>query len=145
VSTGASIAIRSAAPKDAARIAELLVQLGYTEAPEDLAARLRRGGNRRDVLIAVVDEQIVGWAAVCTDEPFVEGWCAVLEGLVVEDSMRNRGVGAQLLEAAEAWARERGCAHMLVRSNVVRERAHAFYRCHGYATIKAQYQLRKPL
>jgi GNAT superfamily N-acetyltransferase len=65
--------------------------------------------------------------------------------LVVDEAVRSRGAGARLLDAAEAWARERGCAEMRVQSNVVRERAHTFYERHGYATIKAQYKLLKPL
>ena len=36
---------------------------------------------------------------------YVEGW-------YVAESHRRRGVGAQLIEAAESWAREQGCAEM---------------------------------
>ena len=47
--------------------------------------------------------------------------------------------------AAEAWARERGCLAVRVRSNVVRERAHAFYRREGFREIKTQQVLEKEL
>ena len=36
---------------------------------------------------------------------YVEGW-------YVAESYRRRGVGAQLIAAAEAWAREQGCTEM---------------------------------
>ncbi len=36
---------------------------------------------------------------------FVEGW-------FVKESLRRRGVGAQLLAAAEDWARSQGCVEM---------------------------------
>ena len=137
--------IRRARLDDAERIATLMLQLGYEVRPDQLADRLQRRGDRREIFVANDEEDVIGWAAVCADEPFVEGFCAFLEGLVVDESSRGEGIGARLLDASEAWARERGCAEMRVQSNVVRERAHAFYNRHGYATIKAQYHLRKRL
>ncbi|MGA8576902.1 MAG: GNAT family N-acetyltransferase [Candidatus Cybelea sp.] len=119
-------------------------QLGYDVAPAAIAGRLARRAER-EIFVAVVDERVAGWAAVCAREPFVEGLGAYLEGLVVEESMRSSGIGANLLDAAETWARKRGCTEMHVHSNVVRDRAHAFYRRCGYATLKAQYYFRKPL
>ncbi len=137
--------IRAAKLDDVERIAALMVQLGYEVSAEHLAGRLERRGDRREVFVAIGEDDVIGWAAVCADEPFVEGYGAHLEGLVVHELTRSAGIGARLLEAAEAWARERGCTVMRVQSNVVRERAHAFYQRNGYATIKAQYHLRKLL
>jgi GNAT superfamily N-acetyltransferase len=137
--------IRPARASDADRITALLTQLGYEVPAGSIKDRIDRLGERREVLVATVGEQIVGWAAVSADEPFVEGFGAHLEGLIVDEAARSLGVGARLVQAAEAWARERGCAEMRIQSNVVRERAHAFYKRHGYATIKAQYHLRKRL
>jgi GNAT superfamily N-acetyltransferase len=121
------------------------VQLGYEVSAGRLAERLERRAERREVFVAVRDARVVGWAAVSVDEPFVDGFGAQLEGLVVDESARSAGIGARLLGAAEAWARERGCAEIRVQSNVLRKRAHAFYDRNGYATVKAQYQLHKPL
>jgi GNAT superfamily N-acetyltransferase len=137
--------VRIARLEDAERIAALMAQLGYTVAAAELHERLKRRGDRREVLVVDSSEKVVGWAAVSTDETFVEGYGAELEGLVVDESVRDRGIGRQLLDAAESWARERGCDEIRVRSNVVRERAHAFYHRHGYETIKAQYNFRKRL
>ncbi len=120
-------------------------QLGYDVPIPEITERLQRRQERREVFVAMSAGRVVGWAAVCADEPFVEGYGAHLEGLVVEESMRSLGIGTRLIGAVERWARERGCAKMGVQSNVVRERAHAFYQGHGYATIKAQYHLRKSL
>ena len=120
-------------------------QLGYDVPAPAIADRLAHRERRREILVATRGEAVVGWAAISTDETFVEGYGALLEGLVVEESARSEGVGAQLLDAAEAWARERGCTEMRVQSNVVRERAHRFYQRRGYATIKRQFQFRKPL
>ncbi len=57
----------------------------------------------------------------------------------------SAGAGAKLLQAAEEWARKRGCKGMNVRSNVIRERAHKFYEANGYEHYKTQKAFRKPL
>jgi GNAT superfamily N-acetyltransferase len=136
--------IRSARADEAQQIARLMGQLGYDVAAPTIAGRLRsRAG--REVFVALEGDRVVGWAAVCAQEAFVEGVGGYLEGLVVDEAIRGAGIGAQLLAAAEVWARERGCTEMRVHSNVVRNRAHQFYRRLGYATVKSQFYFRKPL
>ena len=49
------------------------------------------------------------------------------------------------MQRAEEWAREKGCATVGVRSNVIRERAHAFYERIGYKHIKTQKSFHKEL
>jgi GNAT superfamily N-acetyltransferase len=137
--------IRPARAEDANELSELMTQLGYDAAAPTIADRLRRRDARREVFVALCNDRVVGWAAVSVDEPFVEGFSAQLEGLVVEERARGGGIGAQLLSAAEEWARARCCSEMRVWSNVIRERAHAFYAREGYRTVKAQYLFRKTL
>jgi GNAT superfamily N-acetyltransferase len=50
-----------------------------------------------------------------------------------------------LLSRAEEWARENGCRAIGLRSNAIRDRAHAFYERHGYAHVKTQKAFRKQL
>ncbi|MGA9017549.1 MAG: GNAT family N-acetyltransferase [Candidatus Cybelea sp.] len=137
--------VRPARPDDAEPIAALMAQLGYDVPAPAVSARLERLGERRDVFVATDGERVVGWAALSIDEAFVEGFGAFLEGLVVDEVARSRGVGRQLLDAVESRARERGCAEIRVQSNVLRERAQSFYERNGYTKVKAQYQLRKAL
>ena len=120
-------------------------QLGYDVPAPAVTARLQRLGERRDVFVATDGERVVGWAALSIDEAFVEGFGAFLEGFVVDEAVRSRGIGVALLEAVEARARERGCGEIRVQSNVLRARAHSFYERNGYSKVKAQYQLRKAL
>jgi GNAT superfamily N-acetyltransferase len=122
-----------------------MIQLGYDVPAPAVTARLQHLGERRDVFVAIGGERVVGWAALAIDEAFVDGFGAYLEGLVVDEAARSRGIGVALLEAVEARARERGCATIRVQSNVLRERAHSFYERNGYLKVKAQYQLRKAL
>ena len=68
-----------------------------------------------------------------------------MNGLVVDEKRRSAGAGAKLLRAAERWAKSKGCKNMSVRSNVIRERAHAFYLRNGYQHYKIQKAFRKKL
>jgi GNAT superfamily N-acetyltransferase len=120
-------------------------QLGYHVPAEHIARRIAGRDGEREVFVAENDTGVVGWAAVCVDEGFIEGRLAWIEGFVVEEQARSAGVGTRLLDALEAWARAHGCTAMRVQSNVIRERAHEFYERHGYAKIKAQYAFRKAL
>jgi GNAT superfamily N-acetyltransferase len=70
---------------------------------------------------------------------------AEVNGLVVDEKVRSRGAGSKLLEAGEKCARKMGCAGMSVRSNVIRDRAHAFYLRKGYEHYKTQKAFRKAL
>jgi GNAT superfamily N-acetyltransferase len=88
---------------------------------------------------------VVGWLHV-SKEPLLESEMrAEVNGLVVAEGQRSLGAGAQLLAAAEEWARRHGCKEMSVRSNVIRERAHKFYERQGYEHYKTQKSFRKPL
>jgi len=49
------------------------------------------------------------------------------------------------MQAAEDWARGQGLRAVRLRSNVIREKAHIFYRSIGYQQVKAQYTFEKEL
>ena len=70
---------------------------------------------------------------------------AEIGGLVVDEDHRCCGVGRLLMQQAEQWAREKGCSEVYLRSNVVREGAHAFYEGIGYSSAKTSMAFRKAL
>ncbi|HJW09461.1 MAG TPA: GNAT family N-acetyltransferase, partial [Holophagaceae bacterium] len=70
---------------------------------------------------------------------------AEVGGLVVDEAFRGRGLGSQLMAAAEAWAQAKGFATVRLRSRLQRERAHAFYHQLGYEETKRQVVLEKSL
>ena len=51
--------------------------------------------------------------------------------LVVTSGRRSEGVGRLLLDAATAWARERGCDQFVLDSGNGRKDAHRFYAAQG--------------
>lgn len=141
-----STKIRRARLSDAPRLAELSGQLGYPTLPREMTNRLKQALAHKDgaCFVAETPENgIIGWAHVSLTPLLEVDRRAELNGLVVEEQIRSRGVGAQLLAAAEKWAKRMRCTGMSVRSNVLRDRAHAFYLRQGYQLYKTQKAFRK--
>jgi GNAT superfamily N-acetyltransferase len=139
--------IRRAKSSDATYLAALSGELGYPVTTADMKSRLRRLKAAPDnaVFVAETRGEVIGWVHVSVNRLMEVALRAEVNGLIVSEKQRSNGAGARLLEAAEKWARGKRCVNMSVRSNVVRERAHAFYECHGYEHYKTQKAFRKPL
>ncbi|MGH8118758.1 MAG: GNAT family N-acetyltransferase [Rhodanobacteraceae bacterium] len=140
--------VRAARPGDAAALARLATQLGYP-ADEDAIAQRLAATAADDVGISLValaaDGGVCGFARALPQHFVVEAPFVELAALVVADAVRGQGVGAALLARVEAWAREQGFAEVRVRSNVIRGRAHRFYRREGYVEDKRQVVFSKPM
>ena len=137
----APIRIREVALADAEALARLSAQLGYPADAEAISRRLHEIKAHGAGLVLVAEEaggKIAGTAHVHAEYSMVDEPKAHLADLVVDEALRSRGVGAALLRACEAWARERGLSRMRVNSNVIRERAHRFYLREDYAENKRQ-------
>lgn len=143
----ARVSVRLAMMQDAARFAQLCGQLGYPSTTEEVERRLRwiLPDKESAVFVAESGGNVVGWIDVFLSRLLETDQHAEIGGLVIDQGCRSQGVGRLLLERAEAWAREKGCRAVTLRSNVIRERAHAFYEAHGYTVIKTQKAFRKTL
>jgi len=146
----AKMKIRRARRGDAERIAQLSGELGYPASAAQVATRLRQltPVSKHAVFVAESPDAatgVVGWVHVSVAHLLERDIRAEVNGLVVAEGQRSAGAGAKLLEAAEEWARRRGCRGMNVRSNVIRERAHGFYERNGYEHYKTQKAFRKAL
>jgi GNAT superfamily N-acetyltransferase len=140
--------IREPRAKDHARIAELAGQLMYASSADDIAKRLQgiRHSDEHAVFVAeLAGGEIAGWIAVFLYRTVEADTRAEVSGLVVDERYRSQGIGLHLLSRAEEWAREHGCRAIGLRSNVIRERAHAFYQRQGYQHVKTQKSFRKDL
>jgi len=140
--------IRPMTGADAPFVADLTTQLGYPSTAEEAAERLASLAERpteHAALVAEEDGNAVGWVHVALVPALAMDLTADIGGLVVDDAHRSGGIGAELLAAAEAWAREHGAARMVVRSRIARERAHQFYERKGYALIKTSHVFEKSL
>ena len=132
--------IRLARREDAARLAELSRQLGYSVTDEDVAARLDVLLDHPDHAVLVAEEagEVAGWIQVSLTVLVESPRTAIVGGLVVDESSRRRGLGPLLLREADAWARSRRCARLRVPCNVTRADAHRFYEREGFREVKKQ-------
>jgi GNAT superfamily N-acetyltransferase len=138
-----SFEIRVVDARDAEALAPLLDQLGYPAGVEDIRARLAELNGESQVLVAAGELGLSGFVAVAMTRDFIVGTRGMILGLVVADGSRSAGVGSELLAAAECWAFDRGAAVVMVRSNVIRNRAHRFYERKGYRRVKSQHVFEK--
>lgn len=142
------VEIRPAGPQDYARIAELARQLGYESTTDEIAGRMAQmsGSPEHAVFVAQSsDGKISGWIGLCILRMVEADARVEVSGLVVDERARSQGIGRLLLDRGERWAREKGCRQIGLRTNVIRERAHAFYERQGYKHTKTQRTYRKDL
>jgi GNAT superfamily N-acetyltransferase len=84
------------------------------------------------VLVAELGGTLVGLCTAYQDLHSVRfGYRAWVEDLAVAPEHRSRGIGKALLDAARAWARERGATHLELDSAEPRTDAHRFYEREG--------------
>jgi aminoglycoside 6'-N-acetyltransferase I len=78
-------------------------------------------------LCGFLEASIRPWADGCETRPvgYIEGW-------YVDPDMRRRGLGRALVEAAEAWARSRGCHQMASDAELWNEVSHRAHGALGY-------------
>jgi GNAT superfamily N-acetyltransferase len=139
--------IRDAREDDAAEIARLTLQLGYSRPAASIAASLSRIMTRpaQQILIAEQEGQVVGWVhAALADFVDVDPYVLVA-GLVVDAGARRSGAGRLLMAAVEDWARAQGVGTVRLTSSSTRVGAHRFYERIGYTNIKTQYSFAKRL
>ncbi len=139
--------IRPAVLADAPALGRLMAQLGYPADEAEFARRLARvvSAPGHVLLVAMLADRPVGLAHGALLPLLEDEGSAHLLALVVDEAQRGRGLGASLIAAIETWAAGAGAARVVVRSNVVRTRTHAFYERLGFVRAKTQLNLRKAL
>jgi GNAT superfamily N-acetyltransferase len=133
------IQFRNAELQDARCISQLLAELGYTVAPDDVIFHLdsirNRGG---EVLVAVNEVNIWGCITMLLDVRLAEGASGEIATLVVDSRQRGRGIGRGLIAHAKSWFLEKNCHRIRIRANTIRNDAHRFYKNLGFMEIKTQ-------
>ena len=127
------IRVRRAIPADVPQLPELCNQLGYPSNEEEVRARFGGIDGAPDHGLFVAE----------TPDGRLAGFLHVFVIRTMESDPRAEIGG--LMERAETWAREHGCKIVSLRSNVIRERAHAFYERLGFKHVKTQKSFRKLL
>lgn len=141
------MSIRAMSVDDAPRVAVLTGELGYSTSAKEMGQRIARQAAvpGRMAFVAEEDGVVLGYIDLSTEMHLHIESKARIDGLVVSEAARGKGVGALLCRRAEDWAREQGLRCMMLTSRSTRERAHAFYERDGYRRTKVSYLFEKEL
>jgi GNAT superfamily N-acetyltransferase len=138
-----TVAIRDATRNDADALARLCTQLGHPTTPDVIPERLARLAADSNARIVVAESPAHGVVALATvhirNTLHHPTPIAQLTVLVVDERVRGSGVGRVIVQAAEHWARERGCRRMVVTTALRRVDAHAFYERIGFTHTGRRY------
>lgn len=139
------ISVRPMTSGDIAVSQSLLSQLGY---PMDAVEVRRRydavtASKEHSVMVAEQAGLIIALCHVYARPALDKPPEAIVQALVVDGSVRGSGVGKIMMEAAEAWAKERGLTSVALASNVARTGARTFYEAIGYQRTATSHLFRK--
>ncbi|MGH2511971.1 MAG: GNAT family N-acetyltransferase [Candidatus Limnocylindrales bacterium] len=140
------IVLRPATPADAERIAALFTDEGYPVGASTIETRLARfAADASQVIVADHSGEILGFIALHLlprfehDEPIIR-----IVALVVDSSVRERGIGRALMAEAERFGQEHQAAFVELTAGHHRPTARQLYESLGYDASLAAY-LRKRL
>lgn len=89
---------------------------------------------RQYLLVAEVDDVVIGTLNLTIIPNLGHGgqpWAAI-DNVIVSAECRGQGIGVTMLEEAGNIARQQRCYKIILSSNLVREKAHEFYRKLGW-------------
>jgi GNAT superfamily N-acetyltransferase len=142
------VTIRLLTTEDASAVAALLPDLGYEATPDQILQRVAalREWPDQEAFVAVAESGgVVGLCHVQGVRLLASDGYAEIQALVVSQARQGQGIGKRLLAHACDWASARGYGRARLRSNVVREAAHAFYEHLGFEKQKASYAFERRL
>lgn len=132
--------VREIKQSDSTAVTQLTVQLGYPLTEEEIARNIRVviASKSHSAFVAEHGQKVVGWIGVSQAimiefNPYCE-----INGLVIDENYRGKGIGKLLIDRAKQWAREKGNTTLRVRCNVIRREAHQFYQQLGFKETKEQ-------
>lgn len=127
--------IRVAKLEDWKDIVKLLEQLGYPGTEFFIKENMDRLLTDPNEELMVYEDN--GLVVACISLHYIpqlgmRGDIAVISYLVVDSSIRSKGIGKELEEFAAASARKRGCGSIQVHCHSRRTEAHKFYERQGF-------------
>ena len=132
--------IREIKQSDSAAVTKLTAQLGYALSEEEIGRNMSLviQSQSHSAFVAEYEKKVIGWIGVSQAimieyNPFCE-----INGLVIDENYRGKGVGKLLIDQAKQWTRDKGNATLRVRCNVIRKEAHIFYQRLGFKETKEQ-------
>jgi N-acetylglutamate synthase-like GNAT family acetyltransferase len=136
-----AVEIRRARKSDCEPIAALLAELGYPNTSAFVELKLDElQGIDTEVVVAETGSEVMGMMSLHI-VPLLhqDGNLCRVTAMVVSEKERKKGIGRQLLEYAEAFARTRRCIKVEITSGDQRTFAHVFYHRVGYREVSRRF------
>jgi GNAT superfamily N-acetyltransferase len=135
------LTLREATESDLLAILSLYSQLGEDDGSvlelKDAVSIFNRMKAYPDyrIYLALLDGNIVGtFALLVMDNLGHRGTPGgILEDVVVDETVRGKGIGKQMMNYAHELCQQKGCYKMAFSSNRNREAAHRFYESLGFS------------
>jgi predicted N-acetyltransferase YhbS len=132
--------IRPVQEKDAKEVSQLSNQLGYPTGVEKTIGAIKRinADKYQIIFVAELDGTVVGWIQLqkkilLISEPFTE-----IVGLVVDEKHRGKSIGRSLVQESIRWTKHEHIFKIRVKSNIIRDESHEFYKAIGFREVKTQ-------
>lgn len=129
------LTIRAVRTSDAPALARLMCELGYETTMAEMETRLQNiaADARYRTLVAVVQGNVQGMIGTFAHHSFEHNdLSGRILALVVTLTARRRGIGQQLIAAAENDFAQRNIQRIALDTRFAREHAHQFYEALGY-------------
>jgi ribosomal protein S18 acetylase RimI-like enzyme len=130
------LTVRDARLNDAAKLGALAYELGYKTTAVEMATRLETvlKDARYKTFVAGISEKLCGMIGTFSHSSYLHNdLSGRIIALIVSNTMRRRGVGRELVAAAEKDFRRRKITRVTLTARFEREEAHRFYEKLGYA------------
>jgi len=129
--------IREAKLEDVFKLTHLYEQLGYPTTTLELEKRLQIIFSHTDyhTLVATKGEKVVGMIGLIKNHSFEYDDCYIrIAILIVDEDCRGQGIGKELIQEAEKWAKSQDITAIVLNSGNRKDRkqAHEFYQRLGY-------------
>lgn len=94
--------------------------------------------NGQNYMIAESADKIFGCLSYHITFDVFWGKTLYIDDLVIDPTLRRKGIGAKLLDAAKSEAKNRSCDQIRLCSGLTRTEAHRFYEANGFAKTSLQ-------
>jgi ribosomal protein S18 acetylase RimI-like enzyme len=131
----ADVAIREAELRDAFELAELMCELGYQTTKEEMQTRLQSilKNPAYKTFVAEKNSRLFGMIGTVSNASYLHNdFTGRIIAIVVSSKMRRRGIGRELMAAAEEDFERRKITRVTLTTRFERELAHRFYEKLGY-------------
>jgi GNAT superfamily N-acetyltransferase len=134
------IFIRQMAETDVRVVTMLSQQLGYPLSEEQILQNLKAvlESKDHDAFVAVHENKVVGWIGVAQAILIVVPAYCEINGLVIDQYYRGKGIGKMLIGKAKQWGKEKGLNKLKLRCNMKRTETHLFYQHMNFIETKQQ-------